>query len=94
MAEEPFSIAWSAYLRYRATQRGYDLVKIEEIVRYSDERYFDTVTRRVVMVGKHNDQLVAIPIEQEDNSITPVTIHATTRQQIRFRLRSGRYAHE
>jgi hypothetical protein len=38
MAEESFSIVWSAYLQYRATQRGYDLAKIEEIVRYSEER--------------------------------------------------------
>jgi hypothetical protein len=72
MAEEPFSIVWSAYLQYRATQRGYDLAKIEEIVKYSDERYFDTVTHRVVVVGKHDDRLVAIPIEREADSITPV----------------------
>ena len=86
MVEEPFSIVWSAYLQYRATQRGYDLAKIEEIVRYSDERYFDTVTRRVVVVGKHDDRLVTIPIDRADDSIIPVTIHATTRQQVRFRL--------
>ena len=94
MVEEPFSIVWSAYLQYRATQRGYDLARIEEIVRYSDERYFDTVTRRVVVVGKHEERVVVIPIEREADSITPVTIHATTRQQIRFRLRSGRFIHE
>ncbi len=94
MAEEPLTIIWSAYLQYRVVQRRYDLAKIEEIVRYSDERYFDTVTRRAVVVGKHDEQLVAIPIEREDNSIIPVTIHATTRQQIRFRPRSGRFIHE
>ncbi|NES80724.1 MAG: hypothetical protein F6K10_04610 [Moorea sp. SIO2B7] len=35
--------------------------------------------------------LVIIPYEYNGNLFTPITIHATTRQQIRFRLKSGRY---
>jgi len=70
------------------------LARLEEIVRYAEERYFDTVARRVVVVGKHDDRLVAIPIDREADSVTPVTVHATTRQQIRFRLWSGRFIHE
>ncbi len=62
--------------------------------RASVSRALDTVTRRVVGVGKHDDRLVAVPIEREGESITPVTIHATTRQQIRFHLRSGRFVYE
>ena len=47
------------------------MTKIEEIVRYSDEQYFDTVTHRVVVVGRHDDRLVVILIEREGNSILP-----------------------
>jgi hypothetical protein len=27
----------------------------------------------------------------EDSTITPITIHATTRQQINYRIKSGRF---
>ena len=92
--EEMPKVVWSDYMKFRAAQRGYDLTKIEEIVRYSDERYYDTVTHRVAVVGRHHNRLVVIPIEREGNSILPVTIHAVTRQQIRLRLRSGRFIYE
>ena len=55
------------------------------------ERYYDTETGRLIAVGKHDKRLVIIPYEYSGNLITPVTIHATTRQQIRFRLKTGRY---
>ncbi|MBD2409151.1 hypothetical protein H6H01_00175 [Nostoc calcicola FACHB-3891] len=51
---------------------------------------YDVETDRVIVVGKHSEQLVLIPYEQSENTITPITIHATTRQQIRFRLKTGR----
>ena len=85
-------IVWSSYLRYRAELRGFDLAKIEEILRFSGERYYDTVTGREIAVGKHDNRLVIIPYERSGDLITPVTIHSTTRQQIRFRLRTGRFA--
>ncbi len=85
-------IVWSSYLRYRAELRGFDLAKIEEILRFSGERYYDTVTGREIAVGKHDNRLVIIPYERSGELITPVTIHSTTRQQIRFRLRTGRFA--
>ena len=85
-------IVWSSYLRYRAELRGFDLAKIEEILRLSGERYYDTVTGREIAVGKHDNRLVIIPYERSGDLITPVTIHSTTRQQIRFRLRTGRFA--
>lgn len=37
-------LAWTDYMKYRARLRGFDLAKIEHIVRYSGERYVDTVT--------------------------------------------------
>jgi hypothetical protein len=74
------NIIWSDYLQYRAKLRGFELAKIEEIE-----------TGRLIAVGKHDNRLVIIPYEYDDNFITPVTIHATTRQQIRFRLTTGRY---
>ena len=85
------NIIWSDYFQYRAKLRGFELAKIEEILKYSEERYYDTETGRLIAVGKHDSRLVVIPYEYSDNLITPVTIHATTRQQIRFRLKSGRY---
>jgi len=35
-----------------------------------------------------------IPYEAEARTITPVTVHATTRQQINLRLKTGRFANE
>ena len=86
-------IVWTDYMKYRARLRGFDLTKIEEIVRHSSERYFDMATGRHVAVGRHGKILVVIPYEIDEDSITPITIHATTRQQINFRLRTGRYSH-
>jgi len=43
-------IIWTAYLKYRAALRGFDLGKLEDIIRYSPERYFDTETGRHVVV--------------------------------------------
>jgi hypothetical protein len=78
-------------MKYRANLRGFSLEKIEEILRYSSERYFDNATHRMVVVGKHDSRLVIIPYDKDDDAIVPVTIHAITRQQIRFRLKSGRF---
>ncbi len=88
------TIVWTDYMKYRVRLRGFDLAKIEEIVRHSPERYFDTVTGRHLVVGRHGKILVVIPYEMDEDSITPITVHATTRQQINFRLRTGRYTRE
>jgi len=84
-------VIWTDYLKYRAELRGFDLPAIERIVRSSDERYFDRVTQRMVVVGRHGAGLVMVPYDQEGEIVTPVTIHPTTRQQISFRLRTGRF---
>ena len=88
------SIIWTEYLQYRAGLRGFDLTKLEHIIRHSDERYFDTETGLAVVVGRHGRQLVLMPYEVAGDDITPITVHAITRQQIRFRLRAGRFTHE
>jgi hypothetical protein len=87
-------IIWTEYLQYRATLRGFDLSKLEHIIRHSDERYFDTETRMSVVVGRHDRQLVLIPYDVASDAITPVTVHAITRQQVNFRLRTGRFTNE
>ena len=84
-------VVWTAYLKYRATRRGFDLSIIEDILRFSSERYHDVETARQVVIGKHHEQLVLIPDEQSEIAVTPITIHASTRQQIRFRLKTGRF---
>ena len=90
---EQISIVWSDYMKYRINLRGFDLKKIESILRYSDERYFDNVTQRRIVIGRHDRLLVMIPYEQSGEKMNPITIHATTRQQINFRLKTGRLKH-
>ena len=80
-------------MKYRANLRGFDLAKIEEILRYSTERYFDTITQRKIVVGRHDDKLVLIQYEKKGNEVMPISIHRTTRQQINFRLKAGRFRH-
>ena len=92
-AERP-KIVWSGYMRYKAAVRGFDLEKIERIVRHSAERYFDTVTRRLIAVGRHDERLVLIPYEETEGEIVPVTVHTTSRQQITFRLKTRRFIYE
>ncbi len=87
-------VVWTDYMKYKAKLRGFELAKIESIVKSSPERYFDTTTGRRVAVGRHDVKLVIVPYEADENSITPVTIHVTTRQQIDFRIRTGRFANE
>jgi len=87
-------VVWTDYMKYKANLRGFDLANIENIVRSSPERYFDTATGRRVAVGRHANNLVMIPYDSDENSITPVTIHVTTRQQINFRIKTGRFTHE
>lgn len=88
------TVNWTDYLKYRTKLRGFELEKIEKIVRFSTERYFDNTTNRFIVVGRHGKKWVSIPYERENDSITPITIHATTRKQINFRIKSGRYRHE
>jgi len=91
---DEIKIVWSEYMMYRLNLRGYDLATVEHILRYSSERYADTVTGRQVTVGRHERLLVIIPYEREGDTLTPVTIHATSRQQINSRLKSGRLKNE
>jgi uncharacterized DUF497 family protein len=84
-------VIWTDYLKHRARLRGFDLVPIEQIVRFSEERYFDTTTQRMVAIGRHGSLLVLVAYEQEGETLTPITLHATIRQQITFRLRTGRF---
>ena len=81
-------------MAYRAKLRGFELQVLEDIIRYSSERYFDTATRRNVVVGKHDTMLVLMPFEVNENCLVPVTVHSTSRQQIRFRLKTGRFIRE
>jgi hypothetical protein len=88
-------VVWTDYFKYRATLRGFDLLNVEEILRYGTERYYDTVTDRFVVIGKDANVMVMIPHEKPDErTIIPVTIHATSRQQINCRVKSGRFQNE
>ena len=87
-------IEWTEYMRYRAVLRGFDLARIEDVVRYSDKRYVDNTTGRLIVVGRHTDALMMVPCEMEQDVIRPVTVHATNRAQIDARIKSGRFTHE
>lgn len=75
-APEKITIKWTNYVKYRANLRGYKISSIEHLVRYSEERYFDTVTRRMIVVGRHEGRLVLVPYEKEGNEVIPITITA------------------
>jgi len=92
MTEKVFVI--TDYLKFRAELRGFDLLLIEQIIRYGPERYYDVETRRVIAVGDHGNKLVMIPYDETEIELIPVTIHATSRQQIKFRLTTGRLIYE
>lgn len=66
--------------------------------KFSDAVPSDTMTlllERLVVVGKDSKVMIMIPYEaDEESTITPITIHATNRQQIRYRVKSGRYQNE
>jgi hypothetical protein len=81
-------------MQYRARLRKFALDEIERIVRYTNERYIDYVTGRWIAIGRHKGALVLIPYEIEEQKLIPVTIHATTRQQINLRLKTGRLGYE
>ncbi len=87
-------VAWTEYLKYRATLRGFDLSEVEQLVKTSRERYVDTATTRHVVVGRCGNTLALIPYEARGDIVTPITIHATTRRQIEFRVKAGRFVHE
>ncbi|MCI0698718.1 hypothetical protein L0337_42805 [candidate division KSB1 bacterium] len=73
--------------------REFDLAKIENIVKASPERYSDTATGRRVAVGRRDNKLVMVPYEADENLITPVTVHVTTREQINLRVGTGKFIH-
>lgn len=84
-------VVWTAYLKHRARLRDFDLAEIERIVRFSEERYFDVITQRTVVIGRDRKQLLLVAYEQKQETMIPIIVHVTTRQQVMFRLRRGRY---
>jgi hypothetical protein len=87
-------VEWTEYMRYRSALRRFDIARIEEIVRYSSERYVDSATGRFVVVGRHAELLIMVPYEAEGDMIRPITSHVITRAQIEARIKSGRFTHE
>lgn len=59
-------IVWTDYIKYSAELRLFELSKVENILRYSGERYSDTATQRLIAVGKHDDRQVIIPYEKKE----------------------------
>lgn len=87
-------IIWTDYMAYRSKLRGFNLAMIESVIRHSSERYFDTATGSSIVVGRHKADLVMIPCEKSGGQLTPLTVHVTSRQQIKSRVKSGRFGNE
>jgi hypothetical protein len=87
-------IIWTDYMKYRLNLRKFNIKLVTEILKHTSERYYDITSHRKIAIGRHENALVLIPYEQEGERVTPITVHATTRQQISFRLRTGRYINE
>jgi hypothetical protein len=92
--DREIEIIWTQYMLYRAEIRGFDIARIEEIVRYSNERYIDQATGRLVAIGKCGSDLVMVAYEMSESAMVPVTAHVVARSQIESRLKSGRFSHE
>lgn len=85
-------IIWTDYFRYRVKLRGFNLKDLEEVLRYNTERYCDTATDRLVVIGRDEKTMIMIPYERDNSDVvTPITVHATSRQQVNYRVRSGRF---
>lgn len=87
-------INWNnTHFVYQVNQRVIDLEKVENTLRFSTEKYFDNNTGRYVKIGGNKREgllLVSYEIEL-DESVTPITVHQTDREQINHRLNEGRY---
>jgi hypothetical protein len=46
---------------------------------------------RRVVIGRQKAELLLIPYDEDEVTIRPVTVHAITRKQIRFRVNTGRF---
>lgn len=57
------TIVWTEYFKYRTQTRGFDLNQLEQILRYSGERYRDTQTSRLIAIGRHGYSLVMIAMK-------------------------------
>ena len=84
-------LEWTDYMRFRVQSRGFSLEAIEQTVRYSNERYIDDTTGRLIAIGKDFESLFLVAYEVNENIITPVTVHRSTRKQIVERLKAQRY---
>lgn len=87
-------ILWTDYFLYRASERNLDLSQIEKILRYSSERYIDTDTGSHMAIGSMGTHVILVAYDVTEDCYEAITAHATNRQQISFRLKSGRNRHE
>lgn len=62
---------WTDYMKYRAALRGFDLTTIEDIVRYSTERYFDTETGGWIVIGSHGTKISDDCLRNRSNFVYP-----------------------
>jgi hypothetical protein len=80
------------YFLYRLKVREYEIEKIESILKTSSEVYVDSDTGRNIKVGKHDTVLVIVAYDiEQDGSTTPVTVYQTSRKQINYYLKKGRF---
>ncbi len=52
------------------------------------------ISENKIVIGRYGRKLVLMPYKIIEDVITPITIHATTRKQVNFRLKIGRFRYE
>ena len=87
-------IQWTEYMKYRLNLRNFDMARVEDVLRFSIERYWDSMHHRRVVIGRCDKTLVLVPYDEEGKIFIPITIHATNRKQIQYRIKIGRFKDE
>jgi len=75
---------------------GHDVITLQEAGYAGQSLPDETVLRYAsddgrILLTINRNRLILIPYEENDDIITPVTIHETDRKQINFRIRNGRF---
>ena len=91
-------VIYSRHLQFRMQMRGIPEKMPERIYRESQQRYYNhhTLRRVAVMEVQHNRRrtLMMIAYDQFAEHADLLTIHPITKDQIRERLRTGRWTDE
>ncbi|MBI2355651.1 MAG: hypothetical protein HYV13_00405 [Candidatus Doudnabacteria bacterium] len=88
-------IIYSPHLEFRLKLRQIPKSLVKRIFRTSSERYFDTLTRKYIVVSqvKYKNQMreMAVIYEMHENQVVLITIHPLKFSQKLNRIKSERW---